>query len=75
LLGFILIGFCNIMYVTGLSPFGGFDISPISFSVSGMIIGWGIFHFRLFDLVPVARATVIEKMGSGIIVIDNLKKY
>ncbi len=74
LIGFLIIGVCNILYVTGLSPFKGFDVSPISFSISGMIIGWGIFHFRLFDLVPIARETVIEKMGSGIIVVDKKKR-
>lgn len=74
LVGFLVISFSNILYVIGLSPFEGFDISPVSFSISGVIIGWGIFHFRLFDLVPVARATVIEKMGSGIIVIDKMQR-
>jgi PAS domain S-box-containing protein len=34
-------------------------------------MGWGIFHFRLFDLVPVARTTVIEEMDAGIIVLDR----
>ncbi|MFW5991686.1 MAG: histidine kinase N-terminal 7TM domain-containing protein [Halanaerobiaceae bacterium] len=74
LVGFLVIGVCNIFYVTGFSPVEGIDLSPISFSISGIIIGRGIFHFRLFDLVPIARATVIEKMGSGIIVIDNMKR-
>ncbi|MFP4661798.1 MAG: histidine kinase N-terminal 7TM domain-containing protein [Halanaerobiales bacterium] len=72
--GFLLISFCNILYVSGFSPFEGFDVSPISFSIAGLIIAWGIFHFHLFDLVPVARETVIEKMGSGIIVIDKMKR-
>jgi len=74
IIGFLLISFCNISYVTGLSPFEEFDVSPISFSIAGLIIAWGIFHFYLFDLVPIARETVIEKMESGIIVIDKMNR-
>ncbi len=74
LLGFSFLTISNLLYVVGLSPFQGFDISPIVFSLTGIVIGWGIFHFRLFDLVPIARETVIEKMGSGIIVIDKRKR-
>ncbi len=74
LLGFSFLTLSNLLYVVGLSPFEGFDISPIIFSLTGIVIGWGIFHFRLFDLVPIARETVIEKMGSGIIVIDKRKR-
>ena len=74
LIGFFIITFFNLLYISGLSPFKGFDISPLTFSVAGIIFGWGIFHFRLFDLVPIARETVIEKMGSGIIVVDRMKR-
>lgn len=74
LIGFLVISINNIMYVAGFSPIRGVDLSPVSFSISGMIVGLGIFYFRLFDLVPIARATVIEKMGSGIVVIDKIKR-
>jgi signal transduction histidine kinase len=33
-------------------------------------LSWGIFHFKIFDLVPIARATVIENMDSGYMVLD-----
>lgn len=70
-IGFAILFLSSFLYVIGLTPIERFDISPVLFSLSGLIIGWGIFHFRLFDLVPVARTTVIEEMGAGIIVIDK----
>ena len=29
-----------------------------------------LFHFRLFDIVPLARNTIIEWMADGILVLD-----
>ncbi len=74
LIGLGLIMIFNILYVTGLSPFQGQDITPLIFGISGLIIAWGIFRFRLFDLVPIARTTVMEKMATGVIVIDKLNR-
>ncbi len=75
---FLLVGFCilmlsDLLYVIGM-PFERLYVDPILFCISGSIVGWGIFYYRIFDLVPVARETVIEEMGSGIIVIDNNKR-
>ncbi|MFW6306893.1 MAG: histidine kinase N-terminal 7TM domain-containing protein [Bacillota bacterium] len=47
---------------------------PVVFTIFSLIVGIGIFYFQLFDLVPVARETVIEEMESGIIVIDRMKR-
>jgi PAS domain S-box-containing protein len=60
----------NMLYVTGHSPVKGFDITPVFFGPAGLIAAWGIFRYKLFDLVPLARATVIETMDAGVIVLD-----
>ncbi|MGM0499889.1 MAG: histidine kinase N-terminal 7TM domain-containing protein [Bacillota bacterium] len=71
LTGFLILMISNFLYVSKLTPTPEFDFSPITISISGLIIARGIFHFRLFDIVPVARATVIENINSGMIVIDT----
>ena len=58
------------LYNFGLSPVPRHDVSPAVFSLSGIVVAWGLFRFRLFDVVPVARATVIESMDDGVIVLD-----
>ena len=68
--GVSLIVIPNILYVLGFSPVKRFDITPLFFGPAGLIIAWGIFRFKLFDLVPLARATVIETMDAGVMVID-----
>lgn len=70
LIGVSLIVIPNIMYVLGFSPVERFDITPVFFGPAGIIIAWGIFRYKLFDLVPMARATVIENMEAGVMVLD-----
>lgn len=70
LLGISFIMIPNILYVLGLSPIKKFDITPVFFGPAGFIITWSIFHFRFLDLVPIARAKVIETMDAGVLVID-----
>jgi len=61
----------NIAYVFDLMPIPGLDLTPVVFSLSGLILTWGILGFGMFDLVPVARETLIEKMGDAVLVLDE----
>lgn len=68
--GLSLIIIPNILYISGISPVKRFDITPIFFGPAGLIMAWGIFRFKMFDLIPLARATVIETMAPGVLVLD-----
>lgn len=70
LVGMSLIVIPNILYISGLGPVKRFDITPVFFGPAGIIIALGIFRYKLFDLVPVARAAVIENMDAGVMVLD-----
>lgn len=70
LLGASLIFIPNLLYITKISPFTGYDITPVFFGPAGIIMAWSIFRYRMFDLVPLARATVIENMEAGVMVLD-----
>lgn len=46
----------NSLYVLELLPGdGSFDLTPLGFTVTGMLLAWGLFRFRLLDIVPVAH--------------------
>jgi len=70
LFGVSLIVIPNILYISGFSPVKRFDITPVFFGPAGLIIAWGIFRYKLFDLVPLARTKVIETMDAGVMVLD-----
>ncbi|MBD0385965.1 MAG: diguanylate cyclase [Nostoc sp. C3-bin3] len=57
------------LYMLRLTP-PGLNIAPMSFMVTGLFYFVSLFRFRMFDLVPVARETLIEKMSDGVLVLD-----
>ncbi|HEY9076773.1 MAG TPA: diguanylate cyclase [Anaerolineaceae bacterium] len=46
------------------------DLTPIAFSFAGMIIVYGLFRLKLFDIVPMARDLVIEHISEAVITLD-----
>lgn len=61
----------NAIYLSGLSPFPHFDITPLALGLSGLALTWDLFHFGLFALVPIAYSTVFQSMEEGVIVLDG----
>jgi len=47
-----------------------YDMTSLTFVPGGLVMTWALFGLKLFDLVPVARATVIETMETGVMVLD-----
>jgi len=60
----------NFIYLAGYSPWG-IDLSPFMIAFSSPLYAWGLFQFRLFDLVPIARDKVFEGIREGVIVLDE----
>lgn len=56
--------------IMGLNPFS-VDTTPAIFGLSAVTISWGIFRYRLFDVVPIARSIIIQEMSIGMIVLDH----
>jgi PAS domain S-box-containing protein len=70
LIGFLLPLVWNVLYNLGLSPVPRHDLAPAVLSLSGVVVGWGLFRFGLFDIGPIARDRVVEGMDDGMIVLD-----
>ncbi len=60
----------NALYLTRLVPASGLDLTPIAFAVSGVCVTVGMYRYRLFGLVPVARDMVVDSMEDGVLVLD-----
>jgi PAS domain S-box-containing protein len=61
-----------LLYTLELQPFiPEFDTSPVGFALMGLFFGFAIFRYRMLDLIPIARDTVIEHMRDGFIVLDT----
>ncbi len=53
----------------GLLP--TFDYTPAVFGVAELIMAYGLFRFRVFNLVLVARDTLLENLSDGLLVLDG----
>ncbi|HEX9617229.1 MAG TPA: GAF domain-containing protein [Anaerolineales bacterium] len=62
------------LYIAGISPFPDLDLTPVAFVISGLVIAWGLFRLRMFDLLPIARGAVVDSMREGVIVLDELNR-
>lgn len=64
----------NVMYLMDIRPLGHVDLTPYAFIITGFIISIGLLHFKLFDIIPIAREKVIEVMEEGVLVLDAFKR-
>lgn len=60
----------NLSTVLGAYLFDRLDLTPLVFVVSYICFAFGFFRFRLFDVVPIARSAIFERMADGCIVLD-----
>lgn len=58
------------IYLLRIIPYH-IDPTPFAFSLTGIVIAWGLFRYQLFDLAPVARSVLIESLHDGILVLDS----
>lgn len=63
----------TILYVFRLFRFGVrfVDLTPICALITGLMWAYGLFRFRLLDLVPVAYRAILQEMSDGVVVLDT----
>lgn len=71
LAGMLLPYIGSLISMSGQSPFADLDITPFVFIFSGGVIAFGLFRYRLMDLVPVAQHRLIESLPDGVLVVDR----
>jgi PAS domain S-box-containing protein len=61
----------NIIFVAGGHlVVRGYDPTPVVFSISGLMTAWGMFRYRMLNLIPMARDLIVESLGNGVVVAD-----
>ncbi len=73
--GIILVGALlpligNLSALLEVSPVSDLDVTPILFTATGVLFAQGLFGYRMLDLIPISRDTLIETMDEGILVLD-----
>jgi diguanylate cyclase (GGDEF)-like protein/PAS domain S-box-containing protein len=58
----------NFLYLLRLAPF---DLTPLGFTASSLLLGLGLFRQRLLRQLPIAYRHVFEQMRDGVLVLDS----
>jgi diguanylate cyclase (GGDEF)-like protein len=61
----------SLPYVLSISPIPGLDFTPLCLAIAGILFGYAILRMQLLNMVPMARATLIESMPDGFFVFDH----
>jgi diguanylate cyclase (GGDEF)-like protein/PAS domain S-box-containing protein len=74
LLGILFTWLNSIVVMLRLNPLPGADNTPFSFTITAIAFAFAIVRYRLLDLIPVARDSLVEKMEDGVLVIDTYNR-
>jgi len=61
----------NLIYVFHINPVPGFDWTPFSFLLTGILVAINISQFNMFDLVPFARNKLMEIIPDAILIVNK----
>lgn len=61
----------NLIYVFHINPLPGFDWTPLTFLLTGILIAVNISQFGMFELVPFARNMLIDIIPDAILIVDK----
>jgi diguanylate cyclase (GGDEF)-like protein len=72
LLAFALIPLgMNVPYIVSGMSFYGIDMTPIGLAISGIIVQFGLFKGRIFDLSPISYRSVFLNSSEAVILLDQ----
>ena len=60
--------------VTGRNPFAPMDLVTLTLTLTAAMYTLALLGFHMFDLIPVARGTVIEQIREGMLVLDTQRR-
>lgn len=59
------------VWIQAFGLFPNVDVSSITWALAGMALTAGLYRYETIDPVPTARQAVIDRMGDGLIVLDE----
>lgn len=70
LIGTIMPWIAYVAVVFGYYPFG-LDPVPFMLAISGFMLFWSLFRYKLFKINPIAFKTIFDNLSDGILIIDD----
>lgn len=70
LIGTFIPWVANILDLLEINFLFGLASTPFSFAINGLALAWGVYRYRILDLVPVANEAIIQSMSDAVYVLD-----
>jgi PAS domain S-box-containing protein len=61
----------NITFIFKISPIERLDLGPITMTLSGALLAWGLYYNRFINIVTTSRKMLVERMMDGLVVLDR----
>lgn len=61
----------SILSLAGIYITAQRDSSPFTVAIGNLLLAWGLFRFRIFDMTPVARDNVFETLVDPVVILDK----
>lgn len=76
IVGLVIPWLANIIYAISISyaVIGSFDITPITFTITGFVYIYGFSQFKLINVFPVSKETVFNNLQDPVVVFDGNKR-
>jgi nitrogen-specific signal transduction histidine kinase len=58
----------NLVFQFGYVPF---NLTPVLFTTSGVLVAWAILQAGFLDLIPIGRETVLDQLDAGVVTLDS----
>jgi len=71
IIGTLLPLITDAIFQAGLTPVPGYNLSTPVMAVSGSLIAYAMFRYRLLSIAPIARSIVVENMEDLMLVLDE----
>jgi len=58
----------NLLYLLGATSL---DFTAVGFTITGLVLAWGLLRLRLLNIVPIARTAVFESLSDAVLTLDD----
>lgn len=62
------------VYIFDIDPIPHLNVTVFVYAISNITLCWALYRIRLFELVPLARAVVIDQLDDGMLVVDTRRR-
>jgi diguanylate cyclase (GGDEF)-like protein/PAS domain S-box-containing protein len=61
----------DLLFQLGITPLRGFNPASTLLWLLGLLMAWGLFRYRILEIVPIARSTVVDNISDLMLVFNS----